>query len=263
MPNWCMNALEIKGDAELIREWIIDTNFDFMKILPPPNDEWDYEWCSNNWGTKWSPDVRAMFDLDFEDWDGEDGISFGFDTAWCPPNGILEKLEEVGLYVKCYSLEEGCGYGYVWEGGETQDFDYRERLDSWIIENDYTADDLENCDDLDWHYFSDFEKDFFDQFDYLTDEMSQHYMDNYESENCAVCKKEVLEICLNTHSCAEGDYYCKTCFEKNEDRWDHKFECKPVFAELEEAKYNPRNPLGKLEVFRRAEEDGIVFEEEE
>ena len=34
-----------------------------------------------------------------------------------------------------------------------------------------------------------------------------------------------------------------------------------VLKELEVAKYNPRNPLGKLEVFRRAEEDGIVFEE--
>lgn len=31
--------------------------------------------------------------------------------------------------------------------------------------------------------------------------------------------------------------------------------------EFERAKYNPRNPLGKLELFRRAEEDGILFEE--
>jgi len=34
-----------------------------------------------------------------------------------------------------------------------------------------------------------------------------------------------------------------------------------VLKELEVAKYNPRNPLGKLEVFRRAEEDGIEFKE--
>jgi len=32
--------------------------------------------------------------------------------------------------------------------------------------------------------------------------------------------------------------------------------------ELEEAKYNPRNPLGKLEFDRRAEADGIVWKDD-
>ena len=41
---------------------------------------------------------------------------------------------------------------------------------------------------------------------------------------------------------------------------DKKDEWYEVHKELEEAKFNPRNPLGKLEFVRRAEEDGIEYE---
>ena len=37
---------------------------------------------------------------------------------------------------------------------------------------------------------------------------------------------------------------------------------KTLHEEFERAKYNPRNPLGKLEFIRRAEEDGIEYDDE-
>ena len=45
------------------------------------------------------------------------------------------------------------------------------------------------------------------------------------------------------------------CFKPE---WQNKID--KVNEELEVAKYNPRNPLGKLEFDRRAEADGIIFE---
>ena len=47
----------------------------------------------------------------------------------------------------------------------------------------------------------------------------------------------------------------RECFKPE---WQNKIE--KVNEELEVAKYNPRNPLGKLEFDRRAEADGIIFE---
>ena len=41
--------------------------------------------------------------------------------------------------------------------------------------------------------------------------------------------------------------------KKKEEEWYD------VHKELEEAKFNPRNPLGKLDFYRRAEEDGIEY----
>jgi len=49
--------------------------------------------------------------------------------------------------------------------------------------------------------------------------------------------------------------------EKSTKEEEHMPNIEKINRELEVAKYNPRNPLGKLEVFRRAEEDGIEFKE--
>ena len=51
------------------------------------------------------------------------------------------------------------------------------------------------------------------------------------------------------------DTIIRECFKSE---WEKKIE--KVNEEIEVAKYNPRNPLGKLEFDRRAEADGIIFE---
>ncbi len=49
-----------------------------------------YEWSIENWGTKWSlSDENYIVDQN------DEYISFEFDTAWSPPEGIYTKLVEL------------------------------------------------------------------------------------------------------------------------------------------------------------------------
>ena len=48
------------------------------------HDNW-YDWCRDNWGTKWD-----CMDVDMWVWDGE--LEYTFNTAWCPPKPIWEFL---------------------------------------------------------------------------------------------------------------------------------------------------------------------------
>jgi len=50
-----------------------------------------------------------------------------------------------------------------------------------------------------------------------------------------------------------ANHKLKWSMEEKEELWAD------VHKELEEAKFNPRNPLGKLDFYRRAEEDGIEY----
>jgi len=81
--------------------------FNPFKILRPmPKDQeknW-YDWCSDNWGTKW--------DLcEGEGWVEGNTIIIDGDTAWCPPLELIEYLgDELGFDVEAlhYSDENGC-----------------------------------------------------------------------------------------------------------------------------------------------------------
>jgi len=115
MPNWCENRVEVHGyesedQLKAFKELVISdgSNFNFNKILPMPDalestakgsshvpseelikeygfDNW-YDWRIHNWGTKWDVDDVAVVDND------DDYISFSFDTAWGPPDGIHQEL---------------------------------------------------------------------------------------------------------------------------------------------------------------------------
>ena len=74
------------------------------------HDNW-YDWCVENWGTKW--DVGGEV-IDFED--TGDSVRLEFDTAWCPPNGIYEKLVEEfpDISISWFYREEGQQFaGYL------------------------------------------------------------------------------------------------------------------------------------------------------
>ena len=48
-----------------------------------------YNWCNKNWGTKWNArEVRLECDDEYD-------ATFRFDTAWCPPKPISNKLREL------------------------------------------------------------------------------------------------------------------------------------------------------------------------
>ena len=69
-----------------------------------PDGKNGYMWCVNNWGTKWDAG-----DVDIEYNDAEI-LELEFDTAWSPPEGIMEKLREKypELSFQCFYDEPGC-----------------------------------------------------------------------------------------------------------------------------------------------------------
>lgn len=147
MPNWCNNAVVISHtDPEKLEALALAARegrfCDF--ICPVPEDlknttagflgdgeeqralelkeqanvaaygykNW-YDFCVNEWGTKW----------DFEAYEAEDAtvksgvLEFGFDSAWAPPLGIYERLVEQGYAVKAFYSEPGMAFCGVWEDG--------------------------------------------------------------------------------------------------------------------------------------------------
>ena len=67
------------------------------------NDDRWYHWCIQNWGTKWD---ACSVDIDYED---SQILELRFDTAWSPPEGIVERLREnyPELTFQCFYDEPG------------------------------------------------------------------------------------------------------------------------------------------------------------
>ena len=145
MPNWCYNRIEVYGDEDTVDQVkeihdIFENYSDpFNRILPIPdfknipndkgelpkleqhlnkdgsvffetynfpdgtNDDRWYMWCVNNWGTKWD---AGDVDIEYED---SEILELEFDTAWSPPEGIMEKLREKypELSFQCFYDEPG------------------------------------------------------------------------------------------------------------------------------------------------------------
>lgn len=105
MPNWCYNILTIHNYSSIqnkIDPYLFNENYELtFKNLVPYLGEWNYDWCIQNWGTKWDAD---FLNLEL----GDDFACIRFQTAWSPPvtwfNTLLEKTEaDLTLYYE----EEG------------------------------------------------------------------------------------------------------------------------------------------------------------
>lgn len=95
MPNHITNRIKLIGEPAEIRRFmgIIKSDefglgsIDFNKVIPmPANVDDSYNWCIDNWGTKWN----SYGYEDFENTENTGTISFL--TAWAAPHPILEKL---------------------------------------------------------------------------------------------------------------------------------------------------------------------------
>ncbi len=117
MPNWCNNSLTISShDGEDLNQFYLnnkteENELDFNCICPIPSElmnieslnnlddikkqelidkygfsDW-YNWCNNNWGTKWNTS-----DVNYNKYD--DQLVYSFNTAWGPPNAWFIKLTE-------------------------------------------------------------------------------------------------------------------------------------------------------------------------
>ncbi|VGO11844.1 hypothetical protein PDESU_00391 [Pontiella desulfatans] len=123
MPNHCMNQVTLKcrtqETAVRIKDHLAgkESLFDFNALVPEPkellksrlkivsveelrnqfgHDNW-YDWRRANWGTKWNSFQCTLDDSLISN--GE--LVYCFLTAWCPPEGVYEKLL---LYIEANNL---------------------------------------------------------------------------------------------------------------------------------------------------------------
>lgn len=79
-----------------------------------------YDWCCDNWGTKWN-----AFDVEVEDIDEENDICwFKFTTAWCAPEGWIKELSKhCDFTINCEVEGSDTRYRYVCENGVLRYFE--------------------------------------------------------------------------------------------------------------------------------------------
>ena len=132
MPNWCECDLYIDGPRERVTAFLDavkteDSIFDFNRIIPYPERfadldriaaEWEqlpperrtgarpkdgynqggYDWCQENWGTKWRARDAA---LGYSSCDPEDSLAtsrsveINFRTPWCAPAPVVLRASEL------------------------------------------------------------------------------------------------------------------------------------------------------------------------
>jgi hypothetical protein len=78
-----------------------------------------YDYCVNEWGTKWDVGGEDMLTED-----GPNALRMNFDSAWAPPVPAMAKFQDLGFRVKLVYWESGmCFCGLYDENGDDY-FDY-------------------------------------------------------------------------------------------------------------------------------------------
>ena len=152
MPNWCNNSVEIYHEdpamIERVRE-AFNKGALLAEFIPIPEDlqivagsvgdpdeqkklledtarnlavhgygNW-YDFCVNEWGTKWDIGADGNPAQDFPG-----GLSLGFESAWAPPTAAYEKLTEQGFRIRAMYYEPGMGFAGVWDNGDDDYYEY-------------------------------------------------------------------------------------------------------------------------------------------
>ena len=163
MPNWCNNYLELEhedpamierarkafNEGKLLEEFCpVPASLHIVAGSVGDPDEqkkleedtarnlevhgygnW-YDYCVNEWGTKW--DVGG--DGDQATITSPNSISMGFDSAWAPPIAAMEKFQDLGFKVKLIYWESGmCFCGLYDENGDDY-YDYSNMTSAELAE---------------------------------------------------------------------------------------------------------------------------------
>jgi len=148
MPNWCNNTVEVyHPDTNKLKELVLAFNEGKMcnYIKPVPESlqivagsvgdpieqkkleedtarnlavhgygNW-YDYCVNEWGTKWDVGGDGM---EVDPTTVQNDVTLCFDSAWSPPTGIYEAMVEQGFSVRAYYYEPGMNFAGVWYDGD-------------------------------------------------------------------------------------------------------------------------------------------------
>lgn len=161
MPNWCLNKLTVEhADPAMVDrfERAYNAGKACNEFIPVPEDYYDngkwYDFCVNNWGTKW--DIGADIGTDKEGRYGlkatrvGNQISCTFDSAWAPPVGLYNKLVELGYKVEATYFEPGMAFCGVWDNGDDLYAEYSDKgmipvriWEDFDLENFFADDEVE------------------------------------------------------------------------------------------------------------------------
>jgi hypothetical protein len=125
MPNWCDNSLTLThSDKTKLNELEAELNkegeAELFAHFRPNGGEWDYNWCIENWGTKWEARITAWERL------SEDSMYISFETAWGPPIALYEYIEKDGWELEGLYHESGMCFTGIYENGSDDYYEYSE-----------------------------------------------------------------------------------------------------------------------------------------
>jgi hypothetical protein len=154
MPNYCSNYLTLthKDPAMIVRAKDALERGEFLaEFIPVPEElqivagsvgnpveqakleadtqrniekygygNW-YDYCVNEWGTKWDVGGDGQ-EVDIT----EDGtmLTTYFDSAWAPPTNAYEKLQDMGFGVEAMYYEPGMAFAGKWDHGSDDYYEF-------------------------------------------------------------------------------------------------------------------------------------------
>ncbi len=152
MPNHCYNRLTITSDNHglliQMRDAALMEDEKLLEFLCPFTKEtdykYDYDWCVENWGTKWD-----IFDVDIISL-VDDELELCFSTAWSPPvEAIRHGSDRYGFDFELTYKEEGMmfigialplmatHYSYTFDKPPHEEGIPDHLIDEWGIDVDY------------------------------------------------------------------------------------------------------------------------------
>lgn len=176
MPNYCQNLVQFTHqDPQMIARVIKgfgEQLFNEFIPEPIPNNEFNYHWYIENWGTTGDVydeyNILASCNVDIP----KTYIELSFDTRWSPPIEFYKFMERnLNFKIKAFYVETGNNFYGVYENGvdtsyefieiftnpnieisqEFQDFfshsigdDWRECMDDWDIGQDEEQEQEDN-----------------------------------------------------------------------------------------------------------------------
>ena len=151
MPNWCMNNLTVShSDPAKLQEFVdaYNSGKTCEHYLPVPSGYYDderwYDWCIQNWGTKWDFGKREHDDpVAIEG----NKVEVSFDTAWSPPVEFYQKLVELDYNIRGSYFEPGMSYCGIWDNGIDNYIEYgmmenKEDIIPVALWNEYAMDEF-------------------------------------------------------------------------------------------------------------------------
>lgn len=118
MPNHCYQSVYIRGPRAMVQALYFNLDCEDPRfcdvVVPMPLDQAgnSYEWCNENWGTKWDVAEVEIAEEGVERLDGEGSeriawFSFRCWTAWAPPIPVWDRLHALGIEVEAEYQDEG------------------------------------------------------------------------------------------------------------------------------------------------------------